>query len=254
MADLQPTPPQNWRDFFDEQADTYEQNAFTKNTRVEVDFLLDLFPLEEGARILDLGCGTGRHAIELAARGFAVTGVDFSPRMLEVARRNAADRGVRVEWVLADARAYRGEHPFDLVICLCEGAFNLADFRENPVMHDLAVLETAAVHAMPGAGFVLTALNGYRIIRQLNDDAVAQGQFDPATMLATYVDEWSLPTGPKQVVVRERLYIPPEVCAMLQIKGFQIDAVYGGTAGEWGKRPLKLDEIEVMYVCRRADR
>ena len=73
-----------WQEFFDSQASTYEENPFTKNTVTEVDFLLSLYPLQPGASILDVGCGTGRHSIELAKRGFNVTGLDLSEKMLEI--------------------------------------------------------------------------------------------------------------------------------------------------------------------------
>ena len=53
--------------------------------------------------ILDLGCGTGRHAIALVREGYKVTGIDISAGMLEVARRKAAEAGVEVEWIQADA-------------------------------------------------------------------------------------------------------------------------------------------------------
>jgi cyclopropane fatty-acyl-phospholipid synthase-like methyltransferase len=83
-----------WQQFFDGHAERYEENPFTKHTAQEVDFFLELFSLEPGSTVLDMGCGTGRHAIELAKRGFEVVGVDLSAKMLEVARRNALRAGV----------------------------------------------------------------------------------------------------------------------------------------------------------------
>ena len=53
-------------------------------------------------RALDVGCGTGRDAVHLAARGWAVTGVDSIPRALDAARRRARKAGVNVDWVLGD--------------------------------------------------------------------------------------------------------------------------------------------------------
>ena len=67
-----------WEQFFDAHAPIYEQNEFTKNTVREVDFLLEELELPPGASILDVGCGTGRHSIELAKRGYTLTGVDLS--------------------------------------------------------------------------------------------------------------------------------------------------------------------------------
>lgn len=74
-----------WQRFFAEEAPRYLENIFTKNTDAEVDFVLSELDLEPGSRLLDLGCGVGRHAVRLAAAGLSVTGVDLSHHMLEQA-------------------------------------------------------------------------------------------------------------------------------------------------------------------------
>lgn len=243
--------PVDWKAFFDTHAPHYMENGFTKWTTTEVQFLLDLFQLPEGASILDLGCGTGRHAIELAKRGFRVTGVDLSSGMLDQARKTAEAAGVSVEWIEADATTFCSADHFDAVICLCEGGFGLVGANEDPVTHDLGILKTAFTSLRPGGSFLLTALNGYSIIRQMKDEHIQEGRFDPATMMAAYIDEMQLPEGPQHIYIRERLFIPPEVVSMMRHAGFVVEHVWGGTAGEWGKRPVKLDEIEAMYVARK---
>lgn len=225
------------------------QNPFTANTRAEVEFLLELLDLPRGSRILDMGCGTGRHAILLAQRGYRVTGVDLSEGMLAEARKAASEAGVEVEWVHEDATQYEPDALFDAAICLCEGAVGLAEPDEEPVGHDLAVLRRIYGALRPNARFVMTALNGYAVIRQMTDELVQEGRFDPANMLSVYEDEWELPEGKKTMQIRERLLIPPEMVALLRHVGFTVEAVWGGTAGEWGRRPVKLDEVEAMYVA-----
>lgn len=244
-------PTHRWRDFFDAHAPYYEQNAFTKATVAEVTFLEEVLELQAGARILDIGCGTGRHCIELAKRGYVATGVDISSGMLQVARDNASNAGVAVEFIEMDARLFRSETQFDHAICLCEGGFNLVDHDDDPIAHDLGMLRSAFENISPNGRFVLTCLNGYQVIRQMTDEAVAKGSFDPATMISRYQDTWELPEGERIMMIRERLFIPPEVVAMLRHVGFEVLSVWGGTAGEWARRPIKLDEIEVMYLARK---
>ena len=70
------TKQMEWADFFNGHAPEYEGNIFTKNTLAEIDFLVDVLNIEPGQSVLDVGCGTGRHSIELARRGFGVTGLD----------------------------------------------------------------------------------------------------------------------------------------------------------------------------------
>jgi 2-polyprenyl-3-methyl-5-hydroxy-6-metoxy-1,4-benzoquinol methylase len=242
----------SWQQFFDEHAPRYKENAFTLNTRAEVDFLLKLFEVPRTSRILDIGCGTGRHAIGLALRGYSVTGVDLSEGMLNEAKKAAEAAGVEVEWIHGDATTWRSDILYDVAICLCEGGFGLVELNEDPIGHDLAILRNISNSLRPSGSFLLTAMNGYAMIRQMTDEFVEQGRFNPATMVAAYEDEWDLPEGKKRMKIRERLFIPPEVVAMLTHVGFEVQHVWGGTAGEWGERPVKLDEVEAMYVCRKV--
>ncbi len=241
----------HWEAFFDYEASTYEQNGFTKNTVAEVDFFLSLFALPAGSSVLDMGCGTGRHSIELSKRGYRVVGVDRSTEMLKQARQSANEAKVDVQFVQADATTWRSEIPFDAAICLCEGGFGLIEEGEDAEVHDGAILANIAASIKPNAPFLLTALNAYQIIRQMNDQHVADGRFNPATMVANYEDQMDIPAGPVIVKIYERLFIPPEVKKMLEANGFIVDNIWGGTAGHWAQRPLSLDEIEAMYVCRK---
>lgn len=87
-------------------------------TLAEVDQIVSLLQLPVGAAILDLGCGPGRHALELARRGFRVTGVDRTARYLAAARMQADDLGVEVELVKADMREFRRRQAFDFALNL----------------------------------------------------------------------------------------------------------------------------------------
>ncbi len=241
-----------WHEFFERHAPHYDQNPFTRNTQVEVQFLVERMGLKPSMRVLDAGCGTGRHSVELAKRGMFMVGVDLSPAMLSVAKEKGDAAGLEIEWVEANLTEWQRPGAFEAAICLCEGGFGLINQDEDGVTHDLAILRNISASLVVGAPFILTALNGYALIRRMTDEAVTQGAFDPATMVLHHLDEMDLPEGPIQMIVKERLFIPPEVIALMRFAGFEVDAVYGGTAGEWGERPLKLDEIEMMIIARKA--
>lgn len=248
---MDPIVPISWKEFFARHATNYDQNAFTYNTKVEVQFMIEQMPLQSGMAVLDIGCGTGRHSIELAQRGFNVTGVDLTPEMLNEARQKSAAAGVDVEWVEGDATQFARIGAYDAAICICEGGFNLTDHGVNPVQHNLGILNSISASLKPGSPFLLTALNAYSVVRRLTDEAVANGSFDPASMTMYYADEMSLPEGPFTMYIHERPFFPPEISSMLYHAGFDVKNVWGGTAGDWGVRALKLDEIEVMFLCQK---
>lgn len=240
----------NWQAFFDAHAPHYMKNGFTRNTISEVDFLLQELGLATGSSILDVGCGTGRHSIELAKRGFKMTGVDISQGMLAEAENAAAAAGVQVEWVHSDAVTYVPEKKFDAVVCLCEGAFGLVGRDEEPLEHDMGILRRVAAALKPQGRFILTTLNAYCRIRSLTQEDVDSGRFNPVTMVEQTVDEWELPEGKKQVEVKERRYFPFELQDMFAQAGLRVDHVWGGSLGKWELRQnIQLDAIEIMVTA-----
>ncbi|MDA8245007.1 MAG: class I SAM-dependent methyltransferase [Elusimicrobia bacterium] len=68
--------------------------------------------------LLDLGCGTGSHAVPLAKKGYAVTGVDRSPGMLAAAARKARATGVKLRFIQGDLTKLASPGKFDAVICM----------------------------------------------------------------------------------------------------------------------------------------
>jgi cyclopropane fatty-acyl-phospholipid synthase-like methyltransferase len=239
----------NWQKFFDGHAPYYHTNVFTRATLAEVDFLIAEFQLPPGCSILDMGCGIGRHSVELAKRGYNVTGVDLSSGMLAQARAAAAQAGVRINWIQADATQFSAETQFDSAICLCEGAFGLVGNDADD--HDALILRNVA-HALKSGGmFVLTALNALQSIRQFKDEDVTQKRFDPLTLIETSEVEWETPEGKRSVIVREKRHLPGDLKRLVQAAGFEVLDLWGGTAGNWGRRQLSLDDIEVMIVARK---
>ena len=241
----------NWQTFFDHHAPQYMDNVFTKNTLAEVDFLIAELNLPPGSAILDMGCGTGRHSVELARRGYRMTGVDLSAGMLAQAQQAAQAAGVSVEWVQSDARAFTSEPRFDAAICLCEGAFGLVGTGENPEAHDPAILQRIYAALKPGAPFILTALNGLRAIRAVSQQDFESGKFDPLTLVEIYEMEIETTQGKRTMVVHEKKHLPQDLKRLCQQAGFQVLHLWGGTAGNWGRRPVELDEMEVMLLARK---
>jgi SAM-dependent methyltransferase len=117
----------------DHLGEAYLHYSFTKGTDQEVGFLVEELGLASGMRVLDVGCGPGRHAHALARSGIEVVGVDISERFIELAHREAPPGAT---FVRGDARALGYDAEFDAVISLCQGAFGLCGGPGSPVDPD----------------------------------------------------------------------------------------------------------------------
>jgi len=243
------TTRNEWEEFFDGHAPVYMDNSFTKSTVEEVEFVLEELGLPPGSRILDVGCGAGRHTVELARRGYQVTGVDISAGMLAEAEKAAREAGVEVKLIHADATQFTSDKLFDAAICLCEGAFSLLGSEDDAIEHDLAILRHIHAALKPGARFILTAPNACRLIRQVTQEDVEKGRFDPLTMIEVFTVEWDTREGKRSLLVRGRSYVPTELVMLFRQAGFEVEHIWGGTAGDWGRRKIYLDEMEVMVVA-----
>ena len=241
-------PKSAWEEFFDRHAPIYETNEFTQNTAYEVEFIIEELGLTPGASILDIGCGTGRHSIPLAARGFAMTGVDLSAGMLEVAAKAAQAANVGIRLVHSDATTFSIDEQFDAAICLCEGSFGLLGANDDAIEQPLAILRNIAASLKPGAKSLFTVLNGYWMSRKHTQDDVETGLFDPLTL--SMKSDAPFEEG-HLVTVREKAFMPTELQLLFRMAGLDVLHIWGGPAGSWNRTPINLDEIEIMLVAQK---
>ena len=239
-----------WERFFDAHAPIYEENCFTKNTVCEVDFLLEELHLRPGGTVLDVGCGTGRHSIELARRGYAVTGLDLSSEMLARAAEGAKAAGVQGEWIRSDAKRFSFPARFDSAICLCEGSVGLLGQGDDPIDQPLSILLNISRSLKPQAKAVLTVLNAMAMVRKYQNEDVAKGRFDPLTLVES--SEHPPREGMPPIAVRERGFVATELILLFRLAGMSVLNTWGGTAGNWRRETLDLDEIEIMVVARKT--
>jgi SAM-dependent methyltransferase len=241
---------QAWERFFDGHAPIYNDQVFTKNTTEEIGFLLKELQLRPGSAILDVACGTGRHSIELARRGYAVTGLDLSAEMVSRAAAAAKAAKVSVGWIRADATEFAFAERFDAAICLCEGAFGLLGQGDDPIDQPLSILRNISRSLKPDGMALFTVLNGTAMLRRHQNVDVSEGRFDQLTMVVA--SEVPPRDGLPAVAVRERGFLPTELRLLFRLAGLSVLHIWGGTAGNWGHRPLDLDEIEIMIVARKS--
>jgi 2-polyprenyl-3-methyl-5-hydroxy-6-metoxy-1,4-benzoquinol methylase len=239
-----------WKEFFRHEADQYDDEPFTQATEQEVAFLIEQLRLPKGASILDVGCGTGRHSAALAQHGFAVTGIDLSDEMLEKARARAAASKTPVTFLQCDATTYISEPVFDAAIGLCEGAMGLLGQGDDPIERDLTVLRNIHTALKPNGQLIVNALNVFRVARKVGLDEEPD-TFDVMSQTTLNTMVFQTPKGPVEIPCRERMYTPTEFALMLRVAGFAVEHVWGGTAGNWRRGPMDVDEYELMAVARK---
>jgi SAM-dependent methyltransferase len=235
-----------WERFFAMNAGTYDDEPYTGNTTGEVTFIVSELDLSPGCRILDMGCGTGRHTVELAKRGYRVTGVDLSADMLQQAQIKAEQAGVSPEFIRSDATKFNRKNAFDAAISLCEGALCLLAEDDDPLLRDAHIIKNMAQSLRPRGECILTVLNAMRRVRAAEESERNDGHFDPVTL----VERTRIAANGKDIVLLERYYTVPEMRSILHDSGFDVIHVYSGTAGSWKRRPPLLDEMEIMFICR----
>lgn len=240
------TPPNG--PWFNEVADflgrAYLRNAFTKGTEQEVDFIVDALALQRGARVLDVGCGPGRHALALARRGISVHGVDLSDTFVALARDAAEHEPLDARFDVMDVRDLAFDARYDAAICLCQGGFGLlgGDDEED-------VLRRIVVAVRPGGAVALSAFSAYFALRFREDGE----SFDPSTGVvherSTVRDEHG---DERAFDLWTTCFTARELRLLATSAGLVDVEVHAATPGRYGRRPPSLDEPELLMVARRA--
>ena len=224
--------------------DSYLKYSFTKGTKQEIDFLVEALPLVGGDRVIDIGCGPGRHCNELAIRGYKAFGIDISATFIEQASASAVEGA---SFRRLDARLLQDEielhGKFDVAICLCQGAFGvMLDDSE-----DLDVLRGAAAVLRPGWLLALSAFNSYFSIRHHTD-----AQFDVDRGVSHERTVLRNPAGEEmETDLWTGCYTPRELRMACSIVGLEVVRIYGVEPGKYGLIEPSVDLPEYLLVARK---
>lgn len=224
--------------------DSYLKYSFTKGTKQEIDFLVEALPLVGGDRVIDIGCGPGRHCNELAIRGYKAFGIDISATFIEQASASAVDGA---SFRRLDARLLQDEielhGKFDVAICLCQGAFGVMLDDSD----DLDVLRGAAAVLRPGGLLALSAFNSYFSIRHHTD-----AQFDVDRGVSHERTVLRNPAGEEmETDLWTGCYTPRELRMACSIVGLEVVRIYGVEPGKYGLIEPSVDLPEYLLVARK---
>jgi SAM-dependent methyltransferase len=221
----------------------YLRNAFTMGTEQEVGFLVDALGLEPGMKILDVGCGPGRHALALARRGFDVTGVDLSPEFVELANDTATAGQLPARFEVLDVRELEYNAEFDTAICLCQGGFGLLGGRD-----DEAIIGRIARAVRTRGAVAISAFHSYFAVRFLEEGDT----FDPANGVnherATVRNDAG---QEREFDLWTTCFTAREMELMAHAASLDVQSVSGVSPGQYGAAPPALEDHEVLLLARR---
>jgi SAM-dependent methyltransferase len=221
----------------DHAGSAYLRYSFTKGTVQEVDFLVDALGLEPGMRVLDVGCGPGRHTNELARRGLDALGVDISERFVEIARQQGPGRFERM-----DARSLPFDGEFDAVLSLCQGGFGLLMGTE-----DDRALRSMARALRPGGRLACSAFSAYFQVRFL-DDSTFDADLGVNHERTTVKDEAG---NESEFDLWTTCFTPRELRLLAHRAGLEPEHVWSVGPGDYARRPPTIDSYEFLLVATR---
>jgi SAM-dependent methyltransferase len=241
--------------FDDDYLRVFEPLLPAERTAGEVNGIVGQLGLAPGARLLDLCCGQGRHAVPLAQLGYVVAGVDLSRALLARAAAAADGAAQAVGLVAADMRRLPfADGSFDAVLNL----FHAFGYLEDEAQDELVLAEVARVLA-PGGRFLQELANREALVRGWHDSEVARLDDGLVVLQERALDlrasrdlvRYTLLHPDGRRATREasiRLYTLTELEAMLGRAGLELLAVSGDLDGG----PLELDSSFVVTLSGRA--
>ena len=251
---------QRYELLFENYSQKYDNECFTQGTTGECDFIEKELDFDKSLRILDVGCGTGRHTLELTKRGYSVTGIDLSESQLNRAREKAVNHNLTIDFRLQDARELTFDREFDMAIMLCEGGFPLMETDEM----NYEILKSVTKSLKKPGKFIFTTLNGlfplYHSVEKFCQAQADEGNatyrsntFDLMTFRDHNITEFEDDSGNKKTLdCNERYYVPSEITWLLHSLGYSKIDISGAKLGQFSRNDrLTPEDFEMLVVAER---
>jgi 2-polyprenyl-3-methyl-5-hydroxy-6-metoxy-1,4-benzoquinol methylase len=249
-----------YEELFENYGKKYDKECFAQGTIGECDFIESEINFNKSLKILDIGCGTGRHSIELSKRDYCVTGIDLSESLLKCAKEKAAEQNLQIDFQKHDSRNLPFLNQFDLIIMLCEGSFPLMETDEM----NFTILKNAANALKPKGKLIFTTLNGlFPLFHSVKEFLASQTKEGNATYgnntfdLMTFRDHSITNVeddlgNVKELKCNERYYVPSEISWLLKTIGFKTIDIFGAKLGAFSRNDkLTTDDFEMLVIAEK---
>jgi len=245
---------------FEDYGQKYDNENFVQGTIGECDFIENELKYDKLLKILDVGCGTGRHSIELSKRGYPITGIDLSESLLAKARGKAVNYGLKIDFLRHDARDLPFTSEFNVALMLCEGGFPLMETDEM----NFEILKNVTRSLKRGGKFIFTTLNGlfplYHSVEAFCSSSSADGNatyrsntFDLMTFRDFNITEVEDDLGNKKTLeCNERYYVPSEISWLLKSLGYTRIEIFGAKLGAFSRNDkLTAEDFEMLVIAEK---
>ncbi|MFA5553525.1 MAG: class I SAM-dependent methyltransferase [Phycisphaerae bacterium] len=249
-----------YESLFENYAQKYDKEVYVHGTSGECDFIEKEISHDKSLKIIDIGCGTGRHCIELTKRGYTVTGIDLSQSMLARAKEKSQKLNLKIDFQKHDARNLPFTGEFDAAIMLCEGGFSLMETDEM----NFEILKNATKALKDKGKFIFTTLNGlfplFHSVKEFYESAAKEGtstckncSFDLMTFRdhSTVVFDDDAGTK-KELTCNERYYVPSELRWLLKTLGYKKIDIFGAKLGAFSRKDkLTTEDFEMLVIAEK---
>jgi 2-polyprenyl-3-methyl-5-hydroxy-6-metoxy-1,4-benzoquinol methylase len=249
-----------YESLFENYGQKYDKECFVQGTLGECNFIEQELAYDKSLKIIDVGCGTGRHSIELTKRGYHVTGIDLSDSQLARAEEKAKQLDLKIDFQKHDARALPFDGQFDAAIMLCEGGFPLMETDEM----NFEILKNVTRALKDKGKFIFTTLNGlfplYHSVKKFCESAGKENSatyksdtFDLMTLrdhnTAVFEDDAG---NKKELECNERYYVPSEITWLLKTLGYKKIDIMGVKLGAFSRKDkLTPEDFEMLVVTEK---
>jgi 2-polyprenyl-3-methyl-5-hydroxy-6-metoxy-1,4-benzoquinol methylase/GNAT superfamily N-acetyltransferase len=246
-----------------------DSHKWANHTKSEIDFIEQQCNLSKSMKMVDFGCGIGRHTIELYNRGYNVLGIDYSKELLQKAKEY--HQGIFLQ---GDCREIELEAKYDLVLCLYDVIGSFSDEEQN-----IKILQNISSHLKTGGQCVLSVMNFERTKANMKYSFSLEQEpnklleltasttmeqtgdifnpdfymIDTDTNIVYRKEQFSQGSGlPQELIVRDRRYTMTQIKKMCKNVGLKVNFSRHVSAGKWDEEKNPVEAKEILLVCEKV--